>query len=140
MENIIELQCVNDKSQLRLCLNCGKELTRKQEKFCSRSCTTSHRNSMNTGENANNWRGGKSINSEGYVRIRMPEHPNACDGYVFEHRYVMEQEIGRLLTSKEVVHHINEVPDDNRIENLMLFKDQSEHMRYHNELRKKKIS
>ena len=135
MENSLYLK-VNVKTETRFCLECGKKLGNNQKKFCSRSCSATNNNKKCKGEKARNWRGGKSNNSQGYVRICMPEHPKAHGGYVFEHRLVMEQEIGRLLTSEEVVHHINEDPSDNRIENLMLFKNQNEHMRYHNELRR----
>jgi len=45
-----------------------------------------------------------------------------------QHGLVMEEAIGRPLNPGEQVHHINGVKDDNRIENLLLCPDNSDHM------------
>ena len=61
----------------------------------------------------------------------MPEHPAAfCEGWVYEHRLVVERHIGRLLTPGETVHHINECRTDNRPENLFVCPE-DEHAKAH---------
>lgn len=52
------------------------------------------------------------------------------DGWMFEHRYIMEQHIKRKLKKNEIVHHINKIRDDNRIENLQIM-DHGEHTTLH---------
>src|SRR3990167_4492217 len=49
-------------------------------------------------------------------------------GSVAEHRYLVEQKLGRKLKRIEQVHHINGDKKDNRIENLHLFPDVSSHL------------
>jgi len=92
------------------------------------------------------WKGGRVYDEAGYVRVRMPDHPFAKDGYVLEHRLVMENFLAEnypqspyltkvgsklYLTRECVVHHINEVKDDNRLENLFPFPDAAAHIFWH---------
>ena len=81
------------------------------------------------GDRAPAFKRGRYTTKRGYVMVLAADHPNAkASGYVLEHRLVMERALGRLLLPGEVVHHINDVKDDNRIENLELFSNNSEHL------------
>jgi len=74
----------------------------------------------------------RSVVSKGdYNYAVVPEHPFAIKfGYVLEHRIIMENHLGRLLTPDEIIHHINENKKDNRIENLQIT-TQTEHAHNH---------
>lgn len=79
-----------------------------------------------------NWKGGKYKRISGYIMILKPNHPNCnSQGYVLESRLVMEKHLDRYLEPEEVVHHINRIKDDNRIENLKLFKNNVIHLKHH---------
>lgn len=67
------------------------------------------------------WNAVKKTYKNGYAFIKCPDHPRAHQGRVREHVLVMEKHLGRYLTSKENVHHINGIRDDNRLENLELW-------------------
>lgn len=69
------------------------------------------------------------IDKKGYVLI------NAENKWRHEHRIVVEKKIGRKLTPIEVVHHLDENKQNNKIENLMFFKNDSEHIKFHNKVK-----
>lgn len=92
------------------------------------------------GEKHYHWQGGKRISSQGYVEIKSPEHPfKNKQGYVPKHRLVVEKHLGRYLTKSEIIHHINEVPADNRIKNLYLFSKRWQHAVYHRFVKRGKV-
>ena len=74
------------------------------------------------------WKGGRATDSDGYILLKMTDHPFANNkGYVREHRIEVERSLNRFLQPHEVVHHINHLKDDNRIENLQLLSGVGEH-------------
>jgi hypothetical protein len=83
------------------------------------------------------WNGGRHKTFWGYTLVKCNNHPYSDrEGYVREHRLIVEKAIGRYLNPPERIHHINFLKSDNRIENLALFKDESSHTKFHNKLRR----
>lgn len=117
-------------SIVKICDNCGKEFQtfkcyekrNRKHRFCSKGCEAEFKRLKNTRET---WEPGHIGKSTGYVYVRI----NGRDEE--EHRLVMEKHLGRRLTKDEVVHHINGIKTDNRIENLKLMSNR-DHTKLHN--------
>jgi len=98
------------------------------------------------GEDCQNWKGGLIKDAQGYTHRYSPGHPfEDCNHYVREHRMIMEQWLRKndpehpslieidgikYLRNEWVTHHINEIKNDNRIENLNLMTGK-EHKSFH---------
>lgn len=82
-----------------------------------------------SGEKHYMWKG-HSIDKDGYRLIHVKGHPNARkhSNWIFEHRLVMEEVIGRYLLPNEVVHHIDGNKLNNDPSNLRLFESNGEHL------------
>lgn len=68
--------------------------------------------------------------NQGYHWITTPDGQE-----ILEHRYIMEQQLGRKLGTDEVVHHINGDKLDNGLENLEVL-GRAEHTSHHRPKRK----
>lgn len=68
----------------------------------------------------------------GYIMVYVPNHPYATnEGYVFEHILAYERAHNCFVDrNKYVVHHINGIKTDNRIDNLRLM-TKHDHMSLH---------
>ena len=110
------------------CEKCGKKVkgikrTDRKSYTYPKRCKECHGYKHRSRENNSQWKGGIRKHQEGYVIMIDPRLPNSITrgkALILEHRYVMECHLGRKLKTKEVVHHLNGIRDDNRIENLSL--------------------
>ena len=80
------------------------------------------------------WRGGRSIDRDGYVRLYLPDYPwHRKNSYVLEHVAVMERHLGRRLTPDESIHHKDHDRQNNVFSNLELT-ERGNHSRHHRRL------
>ena len=77
------------------------------------------------------WNIKKFVSKGDYYYAVVPEHPNCNKNkYVLAHRIIMENHLGRILDTNEVVHHKNGDKKDNNIFNLELM-TVNEHCSHH---------
>lgn len=112
---------------LKICKNCNLEYEarRESQKYCSKRCMWDNNGKSNKRKKEYWWK-----NSKGYIEGRI-WIDDTTKIRVKQHRWIMENFIGRKLRSDEIVHHINGIKDDNRIENLEVI-DFGEHSKMHN--------
>lgn len=83
-----------------------------------------------TGSKNSNWKQGLRMDKDGYVLRYAPNHPHAWQAKcVYDHRLVVEKQIGRYLKPEEAVHHLG-AKDDNRPHMLMAFINAASHNRF----------
>jgi len=103
----------------------------------------SDRRKYQRGEKSPGWKGGKYIDSNGYVLCTVqPSHrffcmANRANG-ISKHRLVMAEHLGRPLSRKEHCHHIDGNHSNNDIENLALM-TKSNHARFEAALRRGEV-
>ena len=104
----------------------GKHHTIKTKEKLSLACKGKY-----VGKNNPAWKGGKLIQNK-YFEIYSPTHPfKNKNNRVREHRLIVEKQLGRYLTKKETVHHIDNNPLNNKVNNLMIFSSNAAHKRFH---------
>lgn len=105
------------------CVYCGKEKELQPSKaktfrYCDMTCR-SLGNIVRPLDRTYNGKPARLL-SDGYVSIWQPSHPHANKGWVLEHRWLMEQHLGRILATEEEVDHKNRIRSDNRLTNLQV--------------------
>ena len=86
-----------------------------------------------TREKNPNWKGGRSVASNGYVLIKVGFEHHLADvrGYAYEHRLVAEKKLGRRLLPGEIAHHRDGVKANNAEDNIEVVASTAHHFLEH---------
>ena len=99
-------------------------------KCCSKKCADEFKRVFNY--KSKKWNGGKYIDPDGYIQVKIHNHPYADkQNYVGEHRLIVEKIMRKYIPISCPTHHINKVRTDNHPNNLMIFINKSAHNRFH---------
>jgi endogenous inhibitor of DNA gyrase (YacG/DUF329 family) len=115
-------KCAKTASRKRIktiCPNCNTEFETNRNIFCSKKCVADYRKKEGLFKRNGSW-------YENGYKVLYTENGNG----IKEHIKIMEDFLGRKLKANELVHHINGIKDDNRLENLQLM-TRNEHSKYH---------
>jgi len=108
------------------CPKCGvprvlktKYIYERQRNSVCRACKHKAQKGLMAGPSNPAWKGGKFVDSDGYVRLWYPEHHRADNnGYVYEHIVRAEVAFGVKVTPEFHVHHKDGVKSNNEPDNL----------------------
>jgi hypothetical protein len=129
-----------------VCVGCGKRFEvpkshKDRRVYCSMDCKFKSPDSIRkrservTGDKNPMWKGGVTMHTRGYLYGYSPDHPYSSNGYVFQHRLVVERWLReeapdseylvkhgvRLYLSPDfIVHHLDGIKDDNERGNLII--------------------
>ncbi len=130
----------------RVCDHCSKkELVRMDSVWHSRSkgkkkdlcfkCSNlsiyKKNKAWDSGDKSSSWKGGRHKTKSGAIKIYVTKRV-----YKYEHRLIVEEEIGRKLNCDEVVHHKDMDKSNNDKSNLQVLKNELEHRKIHNLIEK----
>ena len=104
-----------EKRHPNFCVDCGKRIIRRSTRC--HLCDNKQRTESSRGKNNPNWKGGRSRQSDGYVYV-LGKREGRKHRYQLEHIKVWEEANG-LVPTGWVIHHLNGIKDDNRLENLV---------------------
>jgi len=147
------IKCVGKANALRarrevVCPICGKLFTTRQcrinagrGKHCSKKCRELSyigkigHNHGKFGKEHSAWKGGVKI-ANGRYYIYSPEHPCADKNkYIKRSRYNLEAHLKIVLPKKVVIHHVDRNKANDSVDNLMIFPDDSSHIKYHRSIK-----